>query len=170
MTSSQIVKVAQSYLNQEEKPGNKGWKDPSFEAKMKAVGWKPTDAWCCYFAELVAKEAFGPGPTWDALDRLFSPNCQATYANFSQSKLFKVGKIAKPGALAVWRMGKTWKGHIGIVETVKFDANSVRVFTCIEGNTNAAGGREGTHVLRKNRRAVWTNGSGLNLTGFIYLV
>jgi hypothetical protein len=144
--------------------------DPSFEAKMKAVGWKPTDAWCCYFAELVAKEAFGPGEKWNALDRLFSPNCQATYANFSQSKMFKVGKVARPGSLAVWRMGTTWKGHIGIVETITTTAGKVTSFTCIEGNTNAAGSREGTHVLRKNRRALFGRGAGLNLIGFIYLV
>lgn len=138
--------------------------DPSFEAKMKAVGWKPTDAWCCYFAELVAKEAFGPGEKWDAFDKLFSPNCQATFANFSQSEMFKTGNIPRPGALAVWRMGRTWKGHIGIVES----ATSTQFIT-IEGNTNLAGSREGTHVLRRTRRYV-LGGSGLHLIGFIYLV
>lgn len=165
MTPEKIVETAQKYIGQQEKRGNRGWMDPAFEAAMRQVGWQPTHSWCCYFTELVAKEAFGRGSQqWKAFDKLFQPSCMATYANFSGSSLFKVGKVPRPGALMVWRHGQGWKGHIGVVETVKDG-----VVTTIEGNTNNAGSREGTHVLRKTRRVAWTNGLGLNLVGFIYL-
>lgn len=165
MTPNRIVEVARQYLNQQEISGNKGWIDKGFEAKMREVGWQPTHSWCCYFTELVAKESFKDNPdTVKALGRLFQASCTATYANFSGSSLFKVGKVPKVGSLIVWRLGQGWKGHIGIVESIKDG-----VMTTIEGNTNLSGSREGTHVLRKTRKLVWTNGPGLNLVGFIYL-
>lgn len=165
MTPQKIIETAQKYIGEEEKKGNQGWLDPAFEAKMKAVGWKKGDSWCCYFTELVAKEAFSEDAAKvQVFGKLFQPSCTATYANFSGSSMFKVGKVPKPGALIVWRHGQGWKGHIGVVETVKDG-----VVTTIEGNTNNAGSREGTHVLRKTRRIAWTNGAGLNLVGFIYL-
>ena len=133
---------------------------------MKAVGWQIGHSWCCYFTELVAKEAFASDPDKvKAFDKLFQPSCTATYANFSGSSLFKVGKAPRPGALMVWRLGQGWKGHIGIVESAKDG-----IINTIEGNTNDAGGREGIEVARKRRKHVWTNGPGLNLVGFIYLV
>lgn len=167
MTPERILEVAASYLGQEEKSGNRGWKDPEFEAKMKAVGWQPTHSWCCYFTELVAKEAFADDEVkLKAFDRLFQPSCTATFANFKGSSLFKTGTEPRKGALAVWRLGDGWKGHIGVVDKVMGNW-----MMTIEGNTNVAGSREGTHVMRK-RRSRWipkTNGSGLNLIGFIYL-
>lgn len=167
MNADRIVEVAVSYIGQEEKSANMGYKNPSFEAKMRAVGWLPTHSWCCYFTEMVAKEAFGKNdPNWSAFDKLFQPSCTATFANFKGSSKFKVGNIAKKGALAVWRHGNGWKGHIGVVEKVEGD-----IMYTIEGNTNLAGSREGTHVLRKKRsnKIPLVNGAGLNLIGFIYL-
>lgn len=160
-----VVRIAQGYLGQTEKAGNRGWLDPAFEAKMKAVGWRVTDSWCCYFTELVAKEAFAEDVAKvKAMDKLFAASCTATYANFSGSSLFKVGKLPKAGALMVWRLGQGWKGHIGIVERV--EDGWVRT---IEGNTNDDGSREGYEVARKRRKFAYTNGPGLNLVGFIYL-
>jgi len=160
-----IIAVARSYMGQEEKAGNRGWFDPVFERKMKAVGWNMGDSWCCYFTELVAKEAFSSDPEKvKAFDRLFAPSCTATFANFSGSSMFKVGRTPRAGALVVWRLGQGWKGHIGIVESVKDG-----IMTTIEGNTNDGGSREGKEVAQKRRRFDWTNGPGLNLVGFIYL-
>jgi hypothetical protein len=164
MDAKKLVEVAASYVGQREINGNLGFRDVDFEHKMKAVGWRKTDSWCCYFMEMVAKEAGASPAEWEAFDRLFTPSCTATYANFAGSKMFKVGKVPKPGALMVWRLGQGWKGHIGMVESVKGD-----VLITIEGNTDAAGGREGVEVARKRRRHVWTNGKGLNLVGYIYL-
>lgn len=165
MNPQKIVETARSYIGQMEKSGNRGWIDPAFEAKMKAVGWKMGDSWCCYFTELVAIEAFyGDADKVKAFNRLFQPSCTATYANFAGSSLFKVSKVPKLGSLIVWRLGQGWKGHIGVVEEVKEGW-----LTTIEGNTNDAGGREGIEVARKRRRYAWTNGTGLNLVGFIHL-
>ena len=164
MDAKKLVEVAASYIGQREINGNLGFRDDDFEHKMKAVGWSKTHSWCCYFMEMVAKEADASPDEWEAFDRLFAPSCTATYANFAGSKMFKVGKVPKPGALMVWRLGQGWKGHIGMVESVKGD-----VVMTIEGNTDSAGGREGVEVARKRRRNVWTNGKGLNLVGYIYL-
>lgn len=166
MTAEDIVRIAARYVGQAEVAGNKGWIDKDFEARMKAVGWAPTHSWCCYFCELVAKEAAGKGTDdWKAFDKLFQPSCTATYSNFAGSERYKVGKVPRSGSLMVWRHGQSWKGHIGIVEAVEG-----KIIHTIEGNTNKAGSREGTHVLRKRRNYVWTNGAGLNLIGFIHLV
>jgi hypothetical protein len=172
MLSELIVKTAEEYLGQTEKAGNRGWEDPDFEAKMKAVGWKPTHSWCCYFAELVWKEALDMRRprNYDKLmelyDKFFSASCTATYANFRGSSYFTTGNIPKAGALAVWRYGNGWTGHIGICTK---GADRLGRFPTIEGNTNAAGEREGMFVMRKDRRTgLPFRAKGLNLIGFIY--
>lgn len=168
MIADKIKEVALSYVGEEEKPGNLGWKDPKFEAKMVEVGWQPGQAWCAYQAELIWKEAYGKKHSlWKSLDRLFAPSATATYGNFAGSGLFKTGSVPKVGALAVWRYGWSgWKGHIGVVVGIN-DAN--RTFDTIEGNTNAAGGREGLYTLKKTRRRdAPPTGTGLNLIGFVY--
>lgn len=165
MDAKRLIEIAQKYVGQREIDGNLGFRDKTFEARMKAVGWRKTDSWCCYFMEMVAKEAVEvDGPEYKAFDWLFAPSCTATYANFAGSKMFKVGKVPKPGCLVVWRLGQGWKGHIGMVVNIKDG-----FMETIEGNTNAAGGREGIEVARKRRRVGFTNGPGLNIVGYIYL-
>ena len=166
MELQKLLDVAISYLGQQETSGNSGFMNPEFERKMLATGWQKSHSWCCYFCELVAKEAAGVGTEeWNRLDKLFQPSCTATWANFAGSEYYKVGKTPKPGSLIVWRYGQGWRGHIGIVESAKG-----KVINTIEGNTNKAGSREGTHVLRKQRKLEFTDNIGLNLIGFIYLV
>ena len=164
MSASKIVQIAQSYVGQREVAGNRGWKDKAFEAKMKATGWQPGDAWCAFFTELVWTEAFKGTSHVARFVALFSPSATATFSNFSGSQEYKTGRTPRPGALAVWRYGTGWKGHIGIVESVEKGAMKT-----IEGNTNAAGSREGVMVARKRRTtALGGTGAGLNLIGFVY--
>ena len=164
MNPTHVVKVALSYVGQREIPGNKGWRDKAFEAKMKATGWTSGQAWCAYFTELVWCQAYAGTPHVDRFISLFSPSATATYSNFAGSSHYKVGRVPKPGALAVWRYGTGWKGHIGIVQTVERGT-----FYAIEGNTNAAGSREGVMVARKRRKtALNGRGPGLNLIGFVF--
>jgi hypothetical protein len=165
MDGATIVKVAEKYLGQTEKAGNRGWLDKDFEARMKLVGWASGHSWCAYFAELVWKEAYGPDhKLYRAMDKLFSASSTATYANFSGSALFKVSQQPRPGALVVWRQGTDWRGHIGICTT----GPRLGKFDTIEGNTNAAGSREGMYVARKVRRLGEPfKPKGLNLVGFI---
>jgi hypothetical protein len=164
MNAATVIATAEKYLGQTEIAGNKGWVDKAFEKRMKAVGWAVGHSWCAYFTELVWKEAYAGHKVAPTFDKLFSASATATYANFSASSLYKVGKLPAPGALAVWRLGTGWQGHIGIVTKV-----SGSTFDTIEGNTNAQGSREGMYVARKLRRLGQpVRPNGLNLVGFVY--
>lgn len=161
-----VLAAAAKYVGQTETQGNSGFVDKAFQKQMEAVGWNKGQSWCAYFAELAWKEAFEGHALLPALDKLFSPAATATYSNFYGSDKFKAGTTPKPGALAVWRLGKGWQGHIGIVEQVLPNGT----FISIEGNTNKAGSREGVAVLRKTRATgLPFRPKGLNLIGFIYL-
>lgn len=157
---SKVVLIARKYVGQTEKPANSGFNDADFEKKMKAVGWLKGQAWCAYFCELVCREAL---PEKDAeLAKLFSASAVKTYENFKEAG--RVSDTPRPGYLAVWRYGNGWQGHIGVVTEVLTE----KLFSTIEGNTNAIGGREGYIVARKSR---YLNKpfapKGLNLIGFI---
>ena len=151
--NEEIVLIANKYIGQEEIRGNKGFKDIEFNRLMDAVGHEKGQAWCAYFAELVWKEAY---QNWDAtlfsrLDKLFSASAVTTFRNFHKTKDFTTPRKPSPGCLAIWQKYKDgkahWSGHIGVVDTVNKNIS----FTCIEGNTNEDGGREGYMVGKKNR-------------------
>jgi hypothetical protein len=155
------VEVAKKYIGEKELVNNSGFVSAEFQKKMIGVGWIKGQAWCCYFAELVWKEAY---PDLRGIfDRLFAPSATATYKNFDVDKDFTVSKVPVPGALAVWRQGTGWQGHIGVVQEIIGDT-----FKCIEGNTNSEGGREGIEVAVKNRKVDYKVGANkLNLIGFV---
>jgi len=164
---NRIVQVAKSYIGQTEIRGNRGFTNKAFQAKMVATGWKMSQSWCAYFTELVWKQAYGTkSKFWKTLDALFSPSATATYNNFAgHATAFKVGKTPKLGALAVWRYGNGWQGHIGVVTGIV----NATTFKSTEGNTNAAGGREGIMVAEKTRKTGEPfKAKGLNLIGFVY--
>lgn len=162
-----IVESALKYVGQKEIPGNLGFVNKDFEAKIKAMGWTKGQSWCAYTSELVWKEAFTrAGFSIEDIDKLFSGAAVATYANFKASKKFKTGTVPKRGAVAIWQKGKTWMGHAAIVVDV---LPGGKEFVSIEGNTNAAGGREGIEVARKKRKVgLPFSSTGLNLIGFVY--
>lgn len=165
MINEEIVKIAKKYLGEHEKPSNSGFLDSTFEKKMVAVGWQKSQAWCSYFAELVWKEAYLEYNTHYLLqlDKLFSASATSTYQKFDVDPLWEVSKVPVKGAIAVWRHGVSWQGHIGIVIDVINDS-----IQTIEGNTNAAGGREGVEVAEKTRKIDYSISSDkLNLIGFI---
>jgi surface antigen len=161
-----IVEAARSIVGQKETPGNSGFKDPAFQKQMEAVGWQKLQSWCSYTGELIWKTAFNKDHRlYPAIDKLFSGSAVATFANFEHSDLFETGQEPRVGALAIWRHGSGWQGHLGVVVLV-VDKNN---FRSVEGNTNAAGGREGIEVAEKSRATgLPFNPSGLNLIGFIY--
>jgi hypothetical protein len=165
--SARVIKVAEAYIGKREKKGNSGFVDPDFEKKMRAIGFKTGNAWCAFFGELVWKEAYVAYPNVVALfDKLFSASAVATYSNFANSKKFTVSKVPVLGAIAVWRHGNTWMGHLGVVTATDLKADR---FVAVEGNTNAGGSREGEQVAAKPRRLNAPHSEeGLNLIGFIY--
>jgi hypothetical protein len=165
--NDRIVKIAESYIGKTEKPGNKGFNDPEFERKMRAVGFLPGHAWCAYFGELVWTEAYAGHKMLPVITRLFSPSAVSTFSNFSNSKHFMISPdIPTLGALAIWRYGDGWQGHLGVVTA--FDIKNNRMVTA-DGNTNDKGGREGYIVANRPRRIIRPHSkTDLNLLGFVY--
>lgn len=165
--ADRVVRIAISLVGQKEVSGNAGFQDAGFLKRMTEVGWKKGEAWCAYTGEIVWKEAFTKDhPLYPELDKLFSASATKTFANFKASKNFKTGQEPKKGALVIWQHGKGWQGHLAIVveEMDKPD------FKTVEGNTNAAGGREGIEVAEKERKTGEPfKSKGLNLLGFVYL-
>lgn len=166
MIKERIINAATAYLGFTEKSGNSGFVDAEFEARMKQVGWQKSQAWCAYFAELVWKEAYQDHPEIVAkLDELFSGSATATYRNFDVDQTFKTSQVPAEGSIAIYRFGVGWQGHAGIVIAV--DPLDKQVIN-VEGNTNAAGGREGIEVARKKRliKPPFSK-RGLNIVGYI---
>lgn len=165
MNSSSLANTARRYVGQSEKPGNSGFSDPAFEAAMKAAGWRKGQAWCAYFVRHCVRTAGYVDHT--------SPGAVQTYRNYEKRKM--TGNEPRVGAIAVWQLYKDGKpvirngmypGHVGIVERVAEDGKTM---STIEGNTDAAGSREGDGVAVKIR---YTNvrpvQNGLRLVGFCY--
>lgn len=169
MTSiqSRIVAIAKAYLGKRERAGNLGFVDAAFEREMIRVGWGKGMAWCAFFAELCWTKAYeGDLRILSILHRLFSGSATRTFANFKASPLFVVNRTPAPGALAVWRSGLGWTGHIAVVTDYR---PGWEHFHTVEGNTNAAGGREGVEVAVKARRLDFKpRVRGLYLLGFIH--
>ncbi len=166
---SKAVEVALKYIGQTEKPGNMGFNDAEFEAKMKAVGFQPTHAWCAYLQELIFKEAF---PEKSAeFNKLFSASAVQTYKNF-EAAAYAINELPRAGNLVIWQMYKDgkpqWQGHAGIVVSVQPNPNHW-IFESVEGNTNDGGGREGYIVARRTRKTLKDVKDGLKVMGFIQI-
>lgn len=173
LIAEKIVSIAKSYIGQEEVLGNLGFKDAQFEDKMKEAGWEVGQAWCAYLGESVWRQAYGEShPLYKTISRLFSASALSTYYNFANSKQFKVGKQAQPGALVIWKHGTDpakHTGHLGIVTSAGIPPTT---FQSVEGNTTSGNPneREGYIVAEKLHpldRLPTPN--GLNLVGFVYV-
>lgn len=166
-----IIASAKSIVGQKELPGNSGFKDPKFQERMKTAGWNKFESWCIYTAEDIWDNGMGPDhPLILITDKLFSGSATATWANFSHSDKFQTGKVPKPGALALYQYGNTWKGHGGVVipQIIK-KPSGIYVYDNVEGNSNSQGGREGIEVAEKVRQTGQPfKAQGLNLLGFVY--
>lgn len=171
-----LSEAAFSHLGQKEIKGNQGFHDPEFEKRMKEVGFQKGHSWCVYFTELCAKETHPE--RHDEFDKLFTPNAMATIDKFRKAG-YTIHTTPKKDTIVIWQKykngepefiqdGKTkwYLGHAGICVNVK---NSW-IFDAVEGNTNAAGSREGEEVARKiGRKCLAKVGNGLKVVGFIEL-
>jgi len=153
-----IIEVAKSFIGQEEKIKNSGFKNGWFEKLMRSVGFYTGAPWCAFFAKLVWK---GSGVDHS----LISGSVYRTMMNATKAGNWHVSPVS--GCIVVWirfKNGKPLKkGHVGVYIT----KTNNQILT-IEGNTNEDGSSEGTDVLAKNRRIDWTNKNGLRLMGFIH--
>ena len=104
------------------------------EAYLSYVGFKKGAPWCAAFISWVYNKAGFKTPRTAWSPALFP--------------LTKKSTIAQPGIIFGIYFPKLKRvGHCGIVESIRDDW-----ITTIEGNTNAAGSREGDGVYRKVRK------------------
>lgn len=169
-----IVRTAEQYLGQREKPGNMGFIDPAFDKKMRARGFRNGWAWCCLANELVyveAYEEYKPGLV-PLLNKLFSPHCMTTYNNFKKDGTFKVGTVPVVGAMAFYesvKNGKPLPGNPGHTCIVTAAVTNGHIKT-IDGNSNDEGSREGYEMCRRERGIKTKVADGLRFVGFVYPV
>lgn len=161
-----VVQIAEKYIGQTEKPGNAGFNNAEFEAKMKAVGFEKGHAWCAYFAELVFKEAY-PEKAKE-LNKLFSASAVKTLENFRNAD-YLINELPREGSLVIWQLMKDgkpqWQGHAGICGKV----TDGWIFESYEGNTNDSGGREGYIVAKRQRKTIKEVKDGLKIIGFVQI-
>lgn len=148
-----LAAIARRYIGATERPGNRAGNDPRMQEIFRADYASPnrgaTDgyAWCCSFVSLctqhlIARNAIfsGVNPPREASVTRF----RTLWAPAQNCLVFSVSDEAHSpirGDIVVFTFS-----HIGIVESVGSDGVQT-----IEGNTNTAGSREGTTVMRKSR-------------------
>jgi len=160
----EILKVARSYIGQEEIGNNEGWKDKKFQADMVRAGWQNGHSWCAYFVEKVTDEAYNnikvfPWTRDFFNNYIFSAGAVATFNNAKKKGL--TTDVPIPGYFMAWQRKGDWQGHIGIVESVDNG-----MLTTIEGNTNKSGIANGKYVMRLKRVKNGNIGS-LQFLGYI---
>lgn len=164
----EIIQTAKSFLGQEEIQPNNGFKDPTFDAKMKSIGFYKGASWCGFFVILILKEVYKDAPEiWAHLKNILSPGTHQMWLNFKAPNGIITGQAPKVGAVAIWQEGGGISGHTGIVTSVDPDGKH---FVSVEGNTNGQGGRNGYRVWN-NLHLIGQPHSekGLNLLGFGYM-
>jgi hypothetical protein len=169
-----IISTALKHVGMKEIKGNQGWhwdKFPEFAKKfeeaMKSHGFSYGQAWCAYFSEHIFATIYDEEGLAREIDKYFSGSARRTLSKFSEAEGWMTGTVPMEGAVVIWKRMKngkaTWQGHAGIVIEVH-DGYMVTV----EGNTNAAGSREGDMVAKKTRKYNFTSTNGLALEGFVY--
>jgi hypothetical protein len=163
-----IVSTAKAYKGQEEIQPNLGFKDPSFNSKMNAVGFYRTASWCGFFVMMVIFGVYTDVPVILAyLKKYLSPSTHTMWANMRASKEIITGQTPKLGAIAIWEEGDGTNGHTGIVIDVNPDGKH---FTTSEGNSNSDGSRNGYEVAENTHTLGLPHSvNGLNLLGFGYM-
>lgn len=161
-----IVDIARRDIGKKEKPGNAGFFDADLEKRLKAVGWQSGWSWCATVQEVWAWEAFPE--LKEQIKGLFVPSAVNTFRNLVKAG-YAHSMIPTVGAFVYWQRiqdGKPlWTGHAGVVSKVISDTE----FYSIEGNTNAAGSREGDSVQEKHRHVRLDVQDGLRVVGFVTL-
>jgi hypothetical protein len=171
MISEKITAVAMSYIEQDEIPPNKGFKDPTFDKAMRAMGFQTGWAWCSIFAKLVWMEAYaGCDPAFRIkLNKHFSPSALGTLHNFAQDPQFTVNQVVVPGGIVIWKHGTDpheFTGHAGIGITAEGNG-----FRSVEGNTSPTDPNErngGTTALKIHQLGLPPNPKGLNFLGCVH--
>jgi len=128
---------------------NVGFVDASFQAMMKAVGWKSSQAWCMYYCKLVYMQFYSfdreflaknfNGSTSGTLENVINLNARG-------DKRYVFLNTNTPQIADIICM----QGHVALVKEI---IDNTHVLT-IEGNTNLKGVREGQGVEELKRTLV----------------
>lgn len=162
-----IIAAVKWYVGRTEKKGNSGFHDAGFQKEMEAAGWYNGGAWCAFWANMVWRKAFKSNEALYKLTaKLDSGSAMQTFKNYQKDGTFETGDTPRLGAKVIWSNGKGPSGHQGIVIGVNLATNTM---TTVEGNTNAAGSREGDCVAIKLRTIERPfKETGLNVVGYVY--
>ena len=165
--AEKIITVAKSYVGIKEKTGNKGFWNAAFEKLMIVVGWYVGAAWCAFFTKNAYLQAYSDNKAFVAvIKNCFTGGAVDTFNRVKANGTFATGTIPKNGAIVVFRMGDTSRGHHGIIVNSAYATNTMQT---VEGNTNSAGSREGDTVAIKLRTITRDfKADGLNVVGYIY--
>ena len=142
-----IIDEARKWLHVREIGRNASFNDPEFEAQMRAIGWRPGQAWCAYFAKLVWLNVYKDTPMHEILERVLSASVLVTWRNAKASPVIHTSEKPVVGGIVCWGTGNG-KGHEGIHVEIRDEFNTITV----EGNTSRAGVREGDKVIEKRRK------------------
>jgi hypothetical protein len=147
---------------------NVGFVDSAFEAMMKAVGWKSSQAWCAYYVKLVLMQLFSFDKEWlskniggSALQNLI--NVQNLNKKGDKKYIaFKSGKLQVGDIFCAKR---TQGGHTGII--VQNLDEKTNYCETIEGNTDSTKTGEGDKVKKLKRYLTVGKKSGsMTIVGF----
>lgn len=147
-----LAEIAAAYLGATEAPGNRAGSDPRMQEIFASDDYAPkgqTDGypWCCAFVSMCVQKLIVRSPFYPFLLPPKTPSVHLFHTQWAASQnclVFSPSEANEPphtGDIVIFKFS-----HIGIVES----AHTAAV-TTIEGNTNEAGGREGTSVQRKHR-------------------
>lgn len=163
MDLARVVEIAKAEAAAKVREVGGANRGPRVETYLKAAGLSPGSPWCAAFVAWVVREASGApkAPRWatgSAVSNFFN----------AQTKLRGTEFLAYPHERDKVRAGWVWvraasaadaeaarkrrwtRGHTGIV--ISPDGAG---FATVEGNTNAAGSREGDGVYSKSQS--WTD-------------
>lgn len=171
LIAERIVVTAREFLADKNINESSEFNQPLFRAKLGQFGWGLNFAAASVFCEIVWKIGVGQGrlSVIQQLDRIFSPSPIATHANFRGGKEtgYVTGNMPQPGAIAFWKRGNSWQGHMALVVEGR---DNGREFDIIEGRI-----AEGSSA--KFIKPVFWSGKKtglpfkddkLNLLGFVY--
>jgi len=178
-----ITEIANAYIGEKEKHNNRGFENPFLETKMKSkqIGWRRGWPWCAAIVKLWVIEYYQQGNALltDEQKKYISSLSVGVLRSYqSLKKTFPALWSASPSpdTIVCWQHynnGRpTMFGHTGICTSSSIVYDDGReVFRTIEGNTNAAGSRNGDRVAVKERTVsrVAPN-NGLELLGFFHII
>jgi CHAP domain len=144
-TVQDVLKTARAQVGYREKSGN----------RSKFGDWYGADGqpWCAMFVSWVFAQAGQPLPDAQSANGFAQVRTGWAYAKKHDRITWK----PQPGDIFLIRSSGQ-KGHTGLVVSVDYDKRgNATVIHTIEGNTNAAGSREGTSVLEKTRSVASIN-------------